>query len=227
MVDGGGSADIQQIYDAVENAISPARLSDQGRASLRYFVNRCAVQAGYVRPYDRSDPGWHITAEGREYAASEQEPPEVVHNVETQVDEFEASNSVRGAAFERYALELLKRLFPGATWFHQGSRKQFERGLDFVGTPLGEMHGPPQRIGVQVKFHAAQHAPTDQEWEKFLAGCTLRRIAKPVFITTGRLTSRQRRDASEAGIEVIEGQDEVTRVAERYGLYRFELLDDG
>ena len=76
------------------------------------------------------------------------------------------------------------------------------------------MHGPLQRIGVQVKFRAAQHAPTDQEWEKCLAGCTLRRIAEPVFITTGRLTSRQRRDASEAGIEVIERQDEVTRVDE-------------
>jgi hypothetical protein len=55
------------IYDAVERRMSPTRLSDQGRSSLRFFVNRIAVKAGYIYPHDKEKAGWRITPECREY----------------------------------------------------------------------------------------------------------------------------------------------------------------
>jgi hypothetical protein len=48
----GGIATISQITAAVENKIAAqdpqCRLSPQGKASLRFFVNRVAVDAGYI-----------------------------------------------------------------------------------------------------------------------------------------------------------------------------------
>lgn len=63
-----GSATIQQIYNAVNRHIGRP-LSEQGRASLRYFVNTVAVERGYVYPYDTENPGWRITPEGRAWLA--------------------------------------------------------------------------------------------------------------------------------------------------------------
>ena len=53
---------------AVESVLQPRGLilSDQGRASLRFFVNRVAVLGGYIHPYDRENPGWRITERGRQ-----------------------------------------------------------------------------------------------------------------------------------------------------------------
>ena len=62
----GGTASMDQIYQAVEARLGGARLSEQGRASLRYVVNHRAVKCGYVHPHDPESPGWHITAAGRE-----------------------------------------------------------------------------------------------------------------------------------------------------------------
>lgn len=63
----GGAATMDQIYLAVEERMGGARLSEQGRASLRNFINERAVRDGHVYPYHSRDPGWRITPQGRDY----------------------------------------------------------------------------------------------------------------------------------------------------------------
>jgi hypothetical protein len=61
----GGIAVMQQIYDAVENRLpAGCQLSQQGRNSLRRVVNSRAVNDGYIHPYDKKNPGWRITDDG-------------------------------------------------------------------------------------------------------------------------------------------------------------------
>jgi hypothetical protein len=61
----GGSANMQQIYDAVESHLGEnQQLSKQGKDSLRFFINSVAVKRGYVYPHNPDNPGWHITPEG-------------------------------------------------------------------------------------------------------------------------------------------------------------------
>jgi hypothetical protein len=222
----GGSASMSEIYDAVERRMAPTRLSDQGRASLRFFVNRIAVRAGYIYPHDKEQPGWRITPEGREYLRAAPPPPEESVDVDTGRIEETQPNSVRGAAFERYVLDLLRQLHPHHAWFHQGERKSAERGLDFIGDRVGERSGGPASIGVQAKFHRPNAAPTTTEWLKFLAGCFARRVEHGMFITTGRLTTDQRREAGEARVVVIEGREELARIAKKHGLAEFDLFED-
>lgn len=219
MIDNGGVATSTQIQDAVEARMSPARLSRQGKATLSSYISREAVQAGLV-----SDPGrgsWAITPEGREFMDSGTEEETTV--AATGIEVTAPSNTVRGRAFEVYCEGLVKAIYPGFTWLDSGRYKKNERGLDFVGTEIGAIDGAAKRIGVQVKFHQAEHTPSDAEWLKFLAGCTLRNVSHGVFITTGRLSGAQRSDADRAGITVIEGRDEVDRMAERFGLEPFRL----
>jgi hypothetical protein len=83
----------------------------------------------------------------------------------------------------------------------------------------------PAHIGVQVKFHKASNAPTNEEWLKFLAGCFARKLDAAVFVTTGRLTGEQRREATEAKVVVVEGREEVDRLAKQFGVDRFDLGD--
>jgi Restriction endonuclease len=227
IVDNGGVATTASIYDAVEKRMAPVRLSDQGRASLRFFVNRVAVQAGYVHPHDKQNPGWRITPEGREYLRAAPPPAEEVQNLDTDSIEQAPSNAARGAAFERYVLTLLKQLYPHYTWFHQGERKSLERGLDFIGSRIGERTDGPAAVGVQVKFHSPNAAPSQTEWLKFLAGCFARRIDQTIFVTTGRLTSEQRREAGEANVLVIEGRDEIARIAKLHNVGLFNLFESG
>lgn len=54
----GGMAETRDLYDAIESALAPRgmRLSEQGKASLRNFINTVAVQAGYVHRHDRNAP---------------------------------------------------------------------------------------------------------------------------------------------------------------------------
>ena len=222
----GGTAQMAEIYEAVERRMAPTRLSDQGRASLRFFVNRIAVKAGFIYPHDKEQPGWRITPEGREYVQAAPAPPEETIDVDTGKVEATQPNAVRGAAFERYVLDLLRRLHPHHAWFHQGERKSAERGLDFVGDRVGERSEGPSSIGVQAKFHRANAAPTTTEWLKFLAGCFARRIEHGIFITTDRLTTDQRREAGEARVVVIEGREEIARIAKTHGLEEFELFED-
>ena len=69
IVENGGIAQIQQIYAAVEAVLKERgfRLSKQGKASLRFFVNKVAVEAGYVYPHDQRKRGWRITPKERVY----------------------------------------------------------------------------------------------------------------------------------------------------------------
>lgn len=69
IVDLGGVAPIQDLYAAMEAVLNPQglTLSSQGKSSLRFFVNRKAVEWGYVYPHDKENPGWRITPEGREW----------------------------------------------------------------------------------------------------------------------------------------------------------------
>ena len=126
----GGQANMQTLYQAVESCMNGQQLSEQGRASLRRLVNFNAVQAGFLYAYDKANPGWRITPEGRDFLLASQhpEPPEEVINVDTQHVELLASNTVRGAAFERYVETLLKLMYPCYAWYDQGRYKRKERG---------------------------------------------------------------------------------------------------
>ena len=221
-----GVAQMRQIYKAVEAKLTEQgfRLSDQGKASLRFYVNRVAVKAGYIYPFNKKNPGWRITPQGREFIEETLPEPEKVVNVDTQVEEEAQSNAVRGTAFELYILDLLKAMYPYYVWYHQGGHKKQERGLDFIGDRIGESKDASSSIGVQVKFHAEKYAPTQLEWLKFLSGCFARRVENAIFITTGRLTGEQRREAREARVLVVEGKEEVTRLAKLYELSKFSLF---
>ena len=221
-----GTAQMVDLYQAVEQHMDDARLSEQGKASLRFFINKVAVKAGYVYPADPATPGWRITPEGREAIQLELPVQEEALNVDTNQPIHILSNSVRGAAFELYVLRLLKELYPYYTWYHQGQHKSSERGLDFIGSQIGRMENRAEFIGVQVKFHSQTTAPSALEWSKFLAGCFARRVDQAVFITSGRLTSDQRREAGEARVVVIEGRDEITRIASLYNIEKFEFFEE-
>lgn len=201
-------------------------LSEQGKVSLRFYVNKVAVGAGYVYPHDPQAPGWRITAAGREFLGSASDELETTVDVDTGHEEALPNQTARGDAFELYVLRLLRAAYPNYAWYHQGRDKRRERGVDFVGNRLGDARGEPSCIGVQVKFHHATHAPTEREWLKFLAGCFSRRLEAAIFVTTGRLMGEQRREAQEAGLIVIEGRDEVSRLAAQHGVGRFELFSE-
>ena len=193
---------------------------------MLFRSNKVAVEAGYLHPHEKESPGWRLTSQGREFLASSVEPRETAVNVETGTEQSVPSETARGDAFEQYFVRVLRAAYPNYAWHHQGRDKRRERGLDFVGNRLGDAHGEPSSIGVQVKFHSANNAPTEREWLKFLAGCFSRRLDAAVFVTTGKLTGEQRREAQEARVIVIEGRDEVTRLAAQHGISRFELFED-
>lgn len=224
----GGVAQMSDIYAAFEAVLNPQgyTLSDQGKASLRFFVNKVAVEAGYLHPYDKDSPGWHLTSQGREFLSAIAEPAEITINVDTGTEQSAPSEMARGDAFEQYFIRVLRAAYPNYAWYHQGRDKRRERGVDFIGNRLGDARGEPSSIGVQVKFHSLNNAPTEREWLKFLAGCFSRRLDAAVFATTGKLTGEQRREAQEARVIVIEGRDEVTRLASQHGVPRFELFDN-
>lgn len=220
-----GVSNTSEIYKAIEEHLGGKKLSTQGKASLRSYINRDAVQAGYLYPYDKKNTGWRITPEGREFIKSDEKASERVVNVDTNQTEVLLSNTVRGSAFEQYIIKLLKSMYPHYTWYHQGQYKNKERGLDVIGNNLGENRGEIESIGVQIKFHATNSAPTNEEWLKFLAGCFARRLDAAMFITTGRLTSEQRREAGEARVVIIEGREEITRIAQLYEIQKFNFFE--
>lgn len=219
-----GVLEMAEIYDVVNEVLQEqgAVLSEQGRASLRRLINSVAVGDGYIFPFDKNNPGWRITPEARELFSNEQSQPELVFNLETEKEEEFVPNSVRGALFEKYCLGLLKQIYPFYSWFHQGVQKNNERGLDLIAEKIGEVHSEYRSIGVQIKNHQANSSPTEKEWLKFMAGCFVRRIDKAIFITTGRLTSEQRREAGEGKMLIIEGIDELTRIASECKYKKYE-----
>jgi hypothetical protein len=216
IVAAGGSATTAELYAAVETNMGGAKLSSNGRACVREYVNRYAVRTGLVLPHSPDRPGWHISDEGRELVAVEESVP----------GPAPASSSPMSRAFEQYVLGLMHLMYPRYFWYHQGVHKRHERGLDLIAMRFPDESPPrrsPDKIGVQVKLHDPARAPSDDEWRKFLAGCYTRRVDLAIFVTTGCLTGEQRREATEAGIIVIAGVGEVTRVADRYGYSRFEV----
>src|SRR5262249_25935555 len=144
-------------------------------SSLRFFINKVAVKAGYLHRFDRENPTWKITSEGREFVASAP-ALETTVNVETSAEEAALSNSAQGNAFELWILKALRKFYPHYAWYHQGRAKRDERGLDFVASRIGDAREEDRSIGVQVKFHKATNAPTSMEWLKFLSGCFARRV---------------------------------------------------
>ena len=222
MIEKGGTATVSDIYCAVEPQMNGHPFSTGEKTHLRVILMRDAVQAGYLT-YDSSNKVFQISPEGREYLKSVPTVEEIV-NVDTEKHEQVPSMSARGAAFENYMLQLLKNAYPNYAWYHQGLHKGNERGLDLIGSQIGDAANHSQFIGAQVKFHAENAAPSQGEWLKFLAGCFARRIDLAIFVTSGRLTSEQRREAGESRIVVIEGRKEITRIAKIHRLQEFELF---
>lgn len=226
IINQGGRAEMADLYKAVNAELTSKGkcLSLQGRASLRFFINTVAVKAGYILPYDKKNPGWRITADGRDFAETHAGTTEQVVNVETGKTITVPSNAAQGSAFENWVLHFLRAVYPNYAWYHQGVHKNNERGLDFVGTHVGEPKGEkPRTIGVQVKLHQQHNRPTELEWLKFLAGCFARRTDEAIFITTGTLNSAQRREAQEARVLVIEGKTEIARLSKQHKLLEFRL----
>jgi len=220
-----GIAQTKEFYPAIEKHLNGKKLSPQGKASLRFYVNKVAVQAGFIFPYDKENPGWRITKEGIDYIEN-QDVSEITINTETNEEEITLSNSARGLSFEKYILGLLKIIYPNFIWHHQGLHKKHERGLDFIGDRLGEKKENFNSIGVQVKFHKPQNSPTENEWLKFLSGCFSRRVDNAMFITTGKLKSEQYREAREAKVLVIQGKEEIIRIANDNNYSLFDLFED-
>jgi hypothetical protein len=67
MTEHDGIAEIKDIYEAIENRMSDKgfKLSQQGKDTLRAYINRDAVQAGYVDK--EKNIGWKITNKGRNF----------------------------------------------------------------------------------------------------------------------------------------------------------------
>ena len=212
-----GIAQMAEIYTAMEERLDGRVLSEQGRASLRRLINWNAVRAGFVYPFAPENPGWRITPEGREFLGGFPEQEEVV-NVDTGESETAPAQTVASAAFEQAVLTLVKRMYQHYAWYHQGRHKKNERGLDLIGTPVGEEYADRPTIGVQVKLHATNNCPTDGEWLKFFAGCFVRSINQAIFVTTGRLSGNQRREAGEAKVIVIEGIQNLTDLCSSFGM---------
>jgi hypothetical protein len=220
-----GGLDTKEIYDIVNNKLKEKSqtLSNQGKATLRNLLSKYAVLEGYVYPHDKDNPNWRLTNAGRQLVENQGRQEEFVFNTETNENEKEIPNTVRGAILEYYVLGLLKKMHPYYSWFHQGLQKNNERGLDLIANKIGELHSEYKTIGVQIKNHKETSAPTKDEWSKFLAGCFVRHIDEAIFITTGKLNSEQRREAGEAKITVIEGVEELNRIAK---LYKYKSYDE-
>jgi hypothetical protein len=228
IISNGGVASIQEIYNAVNTNLAERNttLSEQGKNSLRRLVNTTAVKAGYIYLHDPENHGWRITQDGREFLNLYQEDEtETVFDTETQQDVTVVSNVTLASAFEHFCIDLLKKIYPFYTWYHQGRHKKNERGLDIIGERLGETIDEPKTIGIQVKLHKSSSTPTKEEWLKFLAGCFTRKIDKAIFITTGKLNGEQRREAGEGQIAIIEGKDEINRLSDLYKLEYFEFIE--
>jgi len=50
MLASDGSPTSAELYEAVERRMPGAALSSNGKAAIRYYINRVAVSAGLVRP---------------------------------------------------------------------------------------------------------------------------------------------------------------------------------
>jgi len=95
----GGTAQMNELYDGFNDRLKRREmtLSQQGQASFRNFINTKAVSAGYVHPYDESNPGWHITPKGRAFVPEktslqldESKIPEILRLVRKKYSEWDS-----------------------------------------------------------------------------------------------------------------------------------------
>lgn len=84
-----GVAQTPDLYAAMEAVLNPQgfTLSKQGQASLRFFVNKVAVEAGHIVPYDDQDPGWRITPDGRDWLQAQPPIQEVAMMQDLNIDD--------------------------------------------------------------------------------------------------------------------------------------------
>lgn len=79
MSDQGGVATMDEITAAVDQTLierdPQLRLSSQGKASLRFFVNKVAVDAKYIYKHDSRRGGWTITPKGLDFIATSPTAP--------------------------------------------------------------------------------------------------------------------------------------------------------
>ncbi|HEX2915793.1 MAG TPA: AAA family ATPase [Chloroflexia bacterium] len=125
IVENGGVATIQQIYQAVEAEMGGKLLSKEGEQGLRHYVNYDAVQLGYIYPYNKNNPGWRITPKGRDFIASiEADEIEEELNLENQPEVPAASfTSWLNTINENASLSLVRQLaaeFPRWLWDNFG-----------------------------------------------------------------------------------------------------------
>jgi hypothetical protein len=94
MIKNGGKALMEEIYQSVEEQMNGYVLSSLGKASLRSFINRNAVNENYLHPYDDGKAGWYITPKGRGYieASRESEDYEEEEILSDQTDDSSISN---------------------------------------------------------------------------------------------------------------------------------------
>ncbi len=75
----GGSATTSDLYEPIERHMNGVKLSKHGKSSIRYFINKVAVERGLVFAHDPTMPGWRITDAGRRYlqdtARTDNQPP--------------------------------------------------------------------------------------------------------------------------------------------------------
>ena len=77
-----GVASTQQIYSGVDFYLGPRyALSDQGKDSLRFFVNHIGVTNRYILAYDENDPGWRATAKGSEFLRQSRDDLELLRTL--------------------------------------------------------------------------------------------------------------------------------------------------
>ena len=138
----GGSATISQIYAALNTRIAPNFLSKQGRASLRFFVNKVAVEKGFIEKHDPSSPGWRSTPAGD--AFWENHPPPVP----SAISSVPASGATSGRAVPKQGEDLSE------TWVFQANPRYYDiRGaLAAVSelTWLANQHRDQMQAGQQV-----------------------------------------------------------------------------
>ena len=63
----GGTAASSDLYEPIERHMNGVKLSKNGKAAVRYFINKVAVDRGLVFAHDPTMPGWRITDAGRRY----------------------------------------------------------------------------------------------------------------------------------------------------------------
>jgi len=106
--------DTKDIYEIINNTLAKNSqiLSEQGRASLRNLINKYAVLEGFIFPYDNENPKWRLTSEGKKLIEQQGKQKELVFNIETNKNETEMSNTLKGTILEKYVLGLLKEMHP-------------------------------------------------------------------------------------------------------------------